>query len=178
MAFNAANPFNTPSGQDPYQGAKNQAVQTAGNAQSQNMDAISRRFAAMGNLNSGAYVQAQTDANRGAQQDAQNQISNINVAEQQGAVPYAQIQSQEGMQGQQLGQQQGQYEQSLGEQQTEFNKNYQLAQNQQAMDSAANALNGSLSQWQQQHSGGLLGSGGFLGLGIGNGGMSGSNGFF
>ena len=54
--FNAANPFGTAGSQDPYQGMRNQATQNAGNAQSQNMDRISRRYAAMGNLNSGAYV--------------------------------------------------------------------------------------------------------------------------
>ena len=116
--------------------------------------------------------QALTDANRNAQQDAQNQTSNINVAEQQGAVPYAQIQSQEKQQAAQLGQQAGQFGQSLAEQQSEFGKNYQLAQNQQAMDAQANQMNSELAAFQANHSGGLFGGGGFLGLGNGLGGQS------
>lgn len=171
MAFDAANPFGQ--GGDPYEGMRNKAVQNAGNAQSQNMDAITRRYAAMGNLNSGSYAQAQTDANRNAQQDSQDQISNINLAEQQGSLPYAQMKQQQGQFEAGQGQQASQFAQSLAQSGELGNRQLDIQQNQQAMDQATNALNYSLAGYQQTHSGGLLGGGGFLGMGMGGNGQSG-----
>lgn len=160
MAFDAANPFGQ--GGDPYQGLRNKAQQDAGNAQSQNLDAMTRRFAAMGNLNSGAYVQAQQNAGREASQQAQDQTTAINMGEQQAAIPYAQMKQQEDQFGRQLGQQKEQFEKELPMKQRQLD----LEASQQGLDSAANATNAELAKYQEKHSGGLLGGGGFLGTGL------------
>lgn len=162
--FNAANPFGGPAGADPYNALRNQATEQAGNDQAQGLDAIQRRFAAMGQLNSGANIKAQEELNRQSTDAKQNAIGNINVAEQQQALPYAQLQQQ----GQEFGSSQDLAQQQLGEQSNEFGANLQLGQNQQDLDTAANNINASLGAFQANHSGGLFGGGGILGFGIGD----------
>lgn len=164
------NPF--PQNPGAYQGMRNQAQQDAGNEQTQNLDAITRRFAAMGNMNSGAYVQAQQNAGRDAATQAQDQIGKINMQEQnvadQGLLQHNQLQEQnnEFMQGQ--GQQEAQFENELPLKSRQLD----LEANQQGMDQAANAFNEQLAGFQANHSGGMFGQGGFLGLGNGAGGQS------
>lgn len=174
--WDPAHPFGN-SGADPYEGIRNRAVQDAGNMQSQNIDAITRRYAAMGNLNSGSYVKALQEAGRQAAQQGQDQVANINLAEQQGALPYAQLEQERANQAQQerqFGAQYGLSQAQLSEQSRQFGKELplkaqqlDLEANQQHLDELANIMNRDLAEEQMSRSGGLLGGGGFLGLGVG-----------
>lgn len=187
MAYDPANPFGnktSTSGGDPYDYLRTKATQDAGNQQAQGLDALTRRYSAMGNLNSGAYTKAIEDNSRTAANSAQNAQGQIDVAEQQGALPYAQMAQQGGQfqqqmqqQQSQLAQQESQYGRSLGEQQSEFSqemplksRQLDLEASQQGLDQQANDINAQLGGYQAHHSGGLFGGGGTLGLGIGNGG--------
>lgn len=163
-----ANPFK----QNPnaYQDMRNKAQQDAGNEQSQSMDALTRRFAAQGGLNSGAYIQAQQNVGRDAAQQAQDQIGKINMQEQsvadQGMMQHNQLQEQNNEFTQSQGQQEAQFENELPLKSRQLD----LESNQQGMDAAANAFNEQLAGFQANHSGGMFGQGGPLGLGNGLGG--------
>jgi hypothetical protein len=158
------NPFKQNPGA--YQGMRNQAQQDAGNAQAQNLDAITRRFAAMGNQNSGANIQAMQNAGRDAAQQSQDQIGKINMQEQnvadQGLMQHNQLQEQNSEFTQGQAQQESQFEKQLPLEARKLD----LEASQQGLDSAANAINANMGQWQQKHSGGLLGGGGFMGSGL------------
>lgn len=165
MAYDPANPNGTPAGQSPYDALRKKAIDDGGNATSQGMDAITRRYAAMGNINSGAYTKAQEDVTRDANKTTQDSLANIGIAEQQQALPQAQFQEAK-----------SEYGQNLAEQKSEFSQSNQnqtraldLQQKQQQLDQATNDLNAGFAKYQQSHSGGLLGGGGFLGTGIGAG---------
>lgn len=130
-------------------------------------DALARKFAAMGGGPSGAEVKAQT--NLSTQEAAQNDqaMAKINEGEAQAKTEIQNQQAQMNQQAQEFNTQMGQTYQQFG-----FSANSQIAQldsmaNQQQEDSATTAFNENLQQYQAQHSGGLLGAGGFLGTGIG-----------
>lgn len=164
-SYDPGNPYKDKVGNgSPYDYLRNKATQEAGNSQAQAQDAITRRAAAMGNLNSGSYIKAQEELGRQAQDQAQNARGQIDVAEVQGALPYRQME-----------QQQSQFEKQLGQQESQFSREMPLKQRQldleerqQNLDAHANDLNYQLGQYQSQHSGGLFGGGGALGLGLGN----------
>lgn len=192
MAYDPAKPYANkmdPQGSgSPYDYLRNKATQDAGNQQAQGLDAITRRYAAMGNLNSGAYTKAIEDNSRTAANASQNAQGQIDMAENAQALPYAQLAQQGSQFSQSLsaqlseaektrGQQESQYGRTLGEQQSEFGQEMPLKQQQldlearqQNIDKEANNINERLGTYQAHHSGGLLGGGGFLGSGLGNGG--------
>lgn len=163
MAYDPGNPYKDKVGNgSPYDYLRNKATQEAGNSQAQAQDAITRRAAAMGNLNSGSYIKAQEELGRQAQDQAQNARGQIDVAEVQGAMPYKQMEQQQGQFEKQLGQQESQFAREMPLKQRQLD----LEERQQNLDAHANDLNYQLGQYQSQHSGGLFGGGGALGLGI------------
>lgn len=186
-------PNNPYQGADPYATQRTQATNAAQGAGQQSMDAISRRYAAMGNLNSGSYTSALQDAGDQTQKATEGAISGINSQENAANIQNQQFQQAQGQQagefGQQLAQQGSQFGQSqnqqLGEfqgsqaqQASQFGTSSELQQQSLNNDAAANAINASLGQYQQQHSGGLLGGGGMLGTGLFNGTGLGGTGLF
>lgn len=168
MAYDPAKPFEAQTGKggSPYDAVRQKATKDAGNQEAQGLDAITRRFAAMGNLNSGSYVKAQEELSRQAQERNQDAQGKIDMAEVQGALPYAEMEQKESQFGRQLGQQESQFGRELPLKQRQLD----LEASQQALDAHANDLNYELGQYQSQHSGGLFGGGGFLGIGGGGGG--------
>lgn len=167
MAFDPANPFasKTGGGGDPYEYMRQRATQDANNSQAGALDAMTRKMAAQGNLNSGSYIKGIEELNRQAQQQGQDARGKIDLAETQGALPYAQM----GLQREQMGQQESQFAREMPLKSRQLD----LEANQQALDAHANDINQALGEWQNSHSGGLLGGGGFLGLGMGGSGQSG-----
>lgn len=158
------------SGQDPYNQIKQQAVNSAQAAGQQGLDAITRRYAAMGNLNSGSYANAEAQNSRDTQSATENALGNIGLGEQAQNIQQNQF-------GQQLGQQGSEFGQQLGQQASQFAQTLPLQQQsldleakQQGLDAQANDINASLGQQQLSRTGGLFGGGGFLGTGIGGGG--------
>lgn len=186
MAYDPANP--TP-GQDPYDALRKKAVTDAGAAGQQGMDAITRRYAAMGNLNSGSYAQSLKDSGRQTQQDQETALGSINQQQVQDSLPFKQQEIQNTFQGGQnaaqlaqqqsqftsgQAQQQGQFTQSQGQQASQFGqtlplqqRQLDLEQSQQGLDEQANEINQELGDYQNKHSGGFLGGGGTFGAGAG-----------
>ncbi len=189
MAYDPANPYANKQGTNsPFDYLRNKATADAGNQESQGLDALTRRYAAMGNLNSGSYtkaIQANSTATQERNQDAQGKID---VAENAQALPYAQLAAQKEQFGQQLGfegkkldqaasqfgQQQAQQESQFGRELPMKSRQLDLEASQQAMDQRANDINADMGKYQMQHSGGLFGGGGFIGSGLGfsDGGLS------
>lgn len=186
MAYEANQAYGGQSGgQDPYAYQRNLAQQRASGQQQSNFDALQRRFAANGGMNSGAAIQAEQNANRDTQQNLENTQGSISQQQGQNTIEQQQRQAMLGQQqafaGQQTGlerqQQESQFGRSLGQQASQFQQELPLKQKaldleakQQGMDLQAMTFNEGLAQWQQSHSGGLLGAGGFLGTGFGSGG--------
>ncbi len=171
MAYDPANPAGV--GNDPYAAQKNKAVQTAQAAGSNGMDAITRRYAAMGGLNSGSYAQATADNARKTQQDQEGAVGDINAQEVQNSLPFKQQEIQNQFQGGQADKQLGFQQSQLAQQESQFgrtlplqSRQLDLEASQQHLDHEANMINQELGQYQNAHSGGLFGGGGFLGLGI------------
>jgi hypothetical protein len=161
-----------------YDQIRNQ-TQMALNAQKQgSSNAIDRRFAAMGNMNSGAYVKAQQMNDQQSDETAANAMSGIGFQEAQARRALQQQESnkefQSGESTKQFNANQSTQYKQLNNQfnQWKFDANSKIGQldlayknaQQQAADDQFNA---EMAQYQARHSGGLLGSGGFLGTGIG-----------
>lgn len=144
------------------------------NAQGSN-EALQRRFAAMGGLNSGAYIkQAEI-------QQQQNQEAKSNAMNDLGA----KFAGQESERAYQSGEQAKNFNASATNQTNQFNaglarqgqmdqiegqsKIAALEAQQQQMEQGANEseFNAAMQQYQAKHSGGFLGAGGFLGTGMG-----------
>lgn len=161
-------------GQDAYDAARTRAAQKSDAQGADNMQALQRRYAAIGGLNSGAAIQAQTQLQKqGAQDSAQTQAGidlsqtqesneknfQNDMAGNQRAFQGQQAELGRGLEREKMAQQGSQFQASQGMEQQKLN------QEQKAMN-----INQSMNEWQMKHSGGLLGGGGILGLGVGNGG--------
>lgn len=149
------------------------------NAQNQsNQDAMSRRFAAMGGQNSGAYVKAAQIGDQQANETRANAMNQIGMQESQARRALQQgeatkeFQSGESTkqfnanQATQYKQLSNQFNQSLFENNSKIAQ-LDMAQKQAVADSQATNFNADMANWQAQRSGGLLGAGGFLGTGLG-----------
>jgi len=178
MAYNANDPTQgAAGGQDPFNYQRNIASQRASGQQQANFDALQRRFANNGGMNSGAAIQAEQNANRDVQQNLENTQGNIGFEQSRESIPF-QLQSQnQAFQGQQAElsreQQKEEFGKQLGQQESPFGQELPLRQRaldleakQQGLDEQAMNFNEGLAQWQQAHSGGLFGAGGFAGLGL------------
>lgn len=172
--YSQANPFqNRAGGSSPFDYLRKQATDNAGNQEAQGLDALTRRFAAMGSLNSGANIKATEDNTRTATANAENAKGQIDMAENAQALPYAQM----AQQNQQFGRSLGETQAARQQQSNQFGQEIPLKQrqldlesSQQDMDREANAFNERMGQFQANHSGGMFGQSGFLGLGLGTGG--------
>lgn len=169
MAYDPANPYKDQQGSaSPYDYLRNKATQDAGNQQAQGLDSLTRRFASMGNLNSGAYTKAIEDNSRTAATNAQNAQGQVDLAENAQALPYAQMAQQGSQFGQSLAEQQAARNQQGSQFSQELplkSRQLDLEASQQGMDEAANQFNERMGTYQANHSGGMFGQGGFLGMG-------------
>ncbi len=158
-----------------YDIARTQENQSLNSTAQGNSDAMQRRFAAMGNLNSGAYIKASQVGDQQANEAKANAMAGINMQE---AGARTSLQQNEANKEFQSGESTKQFNAGQSNQFQQFNANlgsenaskvssldlaYKSAQQQAADDQYQAAMNG----YQAMHSGGLLGSGGFLGTGIG-----------
>lgn len=164
MAYNPADAAGL-NGRNPYDAARKNAVDTAQGAGQNSMDAITRRYAAMGNLNSGSYAKQVENVGRDTQQAQQDAVGKVDMGEIQNAMPFQMQERQFGQQDKQLAQQESQFQRELPLKQ----RSLDLEASQQGLDAKANEINANLAGKQLERSGGLFGGGGFLGTGIGGG---------
>lgn len=160
---------------------KRVASQTNG-ADSGEQDALQRRYAAAGMINSGSYAkqqQLQEEAALNRRQEALGQVdmaeaqerSRLGEAEDQRSFQSNEAQKNRDFQGKQFDQEFG-FKRESFDKQFDFDKSYKM----QALDlehqkldeeRRTNSFSMQLAKYQQYHSGGLFGAGGFLGTGIG-----------
>lgn len=143
---------------------RQQTSQALSKQNSTNQDALQRRFAAMGNMNSGAYVKAGQIQDQGNQETTANAMNTIGSQEAAERTNLQNMENQKEFQSGETGRQLGMQSQV---------ENYQLPMqgegqlaglNQNASDSEFNRRQ---QRYKAGHSGGLLGGGGFLGTGVG-----------
>lgn len=168
-------------GASPYDVARNRANQRATASGQQGLEAIQRRYAAMGNLNSGAAIrteQLQNQNNEAQKEDSLRSIDAQELSENTGRNYQAnqqelargfqanEAQKARDLQSNQFGQRMT-FEQSQAKQaQENYLKDYELKKQQMSEDAQSNAFNKDLANYQKGHTGGFFGGGGFLGLGF------------
>lgn len=166
-SYKARNPNDIPGVAIAKQNVANQYAAQAGTQ----TDALSRRFAAMGAGNSGAFLKQQ----QLALQDAADKS-----VDAQGGIDYQaakneadkEFQSSESTKQQDLQRETYNAESDFKDKVFKFDSTSKLAQLEQGFiqserDAQDQQFNKEMQQYQQQHSGGLLGAGGFLGTGLG-----------
>lgn len=158
-------------GQDPYDSARNRAAIKSDAQSADNMEAIKRRYAAIGAQGSGAAISAQTMAERNSAQDKAQTQSGIDLAQTQESneknFQSDMANNQRAFQGQQAQLGRDIETQKMGQQNTQFGEQMTMEQKKLDQEERAMKINASMNEWSQKHSGGVLGGGGFLGTGIG-----------
>lgn len=180
MPYDPQNP--TGSTGSPYDTLRSRAVQQNSVQRNQGLEALQRRYAAMGNLNSGSNIEQINNLNRQSGEDLQNELGQINLGEQEGAnqrnfqremqqggqafqAKQADIQRQ--FQGEQAGLQRGLQEKLANMENATKARQLDLEFQNSDLERQAMLFNQDMAGWQREHSGGLLGGGGFLGTGLG-----------
>jgi hypothetical protein len=136
--------------------------------QQQGQDSIDRQFAAMGGgPGNGAQLKQTENLTAGIAQQKGQDLNSINAEEAQARTGLQQQDVQNNMQAQEFNSQQGT---NVGQ----FNRGFQASVTgmgtgflQAQSEAQNNQFNAAMANWQAQHSGGLLGQGGFLGGGFG-----------
>ena len=134
--------------------------------QQQGQDAINRQFAAMGGGPSGAQVKQTENLAAGVAQAKEQGLRDINAQEAQTRTQLTEQQAQENLQAQEFNTQMGLQGQELQFQEGSSLAGLNTAWDQAQEQSTNDAFNKAMGQYQAQHSGGLFGGGGFLGLGL------------
>ncbi|HYE72381.1 MAG TPA: hypothetical protein VEF04_03585 [Blastocatellia bacterium] len=149
-----------------FEAIRNDARNAASGQKSTAMNALERRFAAMGNLNSGAYVKQMQNLDDRYNQDAYKSMNEINFQEaQQRRAMQDKESDREFQSGEAFNNRQFQAGQNEFDNQTKL-RSLDLALHNANMESADSKFNAEMALYQAKKSGGLFGSGGFLGLGI------------
>lgn len=162
--------------------ARDRAKQSAGAAAVQGGDAINRRFAAMGNLNSGAALKAAENVRNEAAAQEQNALAQINAQEQAVRFDVDQanlnrdLQRQENVAQRNFQRDLKNLDQAFQEKVFSFDSQSKLAQLdiglnesmiKNTLEQDAQEFNKRMEGYKAKNSGGLLGGGGLLGTGIG-----------
>ena len=149
---------------------RNDTMSQASTAKDAGLGALERKFAAMGNLNSGAYTTASDVAARGYDQNASKAMNDIGFQEAQARRALQQgednkvFQSREG-----FNKEKRAYGTNFDQNKLENSvkmRSLDLALHKANQESVDNQFNAEMAGYQAEHSGGLFGSGGFLGLGL------------
>lgn len=160
-------------GRNPYDMARERAQQRASQTGQKNAGAIARRFAAIGGLNSGAAIKAQQMAHQQADQQREDAVRDVDIAEgqmaQQQAHQSSEAEKARQFQADQAGQDRGFQEKVFSFDKESKLKQLDLAFQQFDLQKDESAFNRRLARYQAGQSGGLFGGGGFLGTGIGAG---------
>lgn len=176
---------------NPFERQREQAVQRAGATAQASGDAIKRRFAAMGGMNSGAAVKAEQIARDTANQQKEDAIAGVNAAESQDMAQKQEMQanrdfqsneaklgrdfqSTEAQKGRDFQKGQSDIDRAFQDKVFQFDSNSKLRQldladKQFALGKDESEFNKRLARYEAGNKGGLFGGGGFLGLGIGAG---------
>lgn len=155
--------------------ARNLTSQSLNSQKQGSEDAMQRRFAAMGNLNSGSYIKAAQVGDQQANEARGNAMAGIGVQEAQTRRNLQQQESQKEFQSGENAKtfnagQRNQFQQfKTGLSADSYGKISQLdlAYKQLQQQQADDAYQARMNEYQAKHSGGLLGAGGILGTGIG-----------
>lgn len=179
MAYDPQNPMQ--SSGSPYDVVRQRSNQKYDQQKQQGNEALQRRFAAMGALNSGAALKAEQLNNQQVDEAKDMAARDIDLQEQEGA-NQRNFASQEAEKARQFQGQQNQLQRDMGSRELDLRKYLgELEQSNTAkrldlelknsdLEREAMYFNQDMANWEKKHSGGLLGAGGFLGTGIGNGG--------
>lgn len=157
-----------------FEGMKQAVSNRAQAAKQGNLEAMQRRFAASGNLNSGAAIRAQDVAAREADQQTADQLANVDLQAAQelqrrkeGDLARKEAVSQRNLQRDMTNQ-----SMAFQDKMSKFDAGSKLAQldlgfDQFALQKTESEFNKAAQRHAARNSGGLFGGGGFLGLGIG-----------
>lgn len=134
-------------------------------------DALSRRFASLGGLNSGSAIKAMQNAREEAERQRGDQLQQLD-AQEATDMSQRQFAAEEATRGRNLQREQFNASQDFQSKVFSFDSQSKLAGLDLAYKSAENdrligEYNKALNAYQARHSGGLLGAGGILGTGIG-----------
>lgn len=160
-----------------FEQARTKVNEQANQAGSAASEALKRRFAAMGALNSGAAIKSQEEAtneNETRRLDALSGVNNQEAAAKRGleqGEADKEFQANQALVGRNMQRELYNADQDFKSKLNQFDSYSKLAQldmgfDQQDMDKRNNDYNMELSKYQADHSGGLFGGGGFLGLGL------------
>lgn len=163
-----------------YAMARQRAQQNAQNNIQGNIGALNRRFAAMGNLNSGAAIKASQQIRDQGQQALSGDLQNIeaqsagDVLQRKEAEQGRNFQAQQAAVGRNFQRELQNKNQEFQNQVFQFDSNSKLAAldnelTRTGLEADAQEFNKRMQRYQAGHSGGLFGGGGFLGTGIGAG---------
>lgn len=153
-----------------YGQIQNQTTQKLNAQNDTSQDAIQRRFAAMGNLNSGAYTKAAQMQDNSSAQNVADADTNIGFQQTQARNAMNQqeqnksFQSNEALQNRQFQGDETNVANNMKNQ--EFQVGSDLSYKNAEQQAADTNYDAEMNAYQAKHSGGLLGSGGFLGTGI------------
>lgn len=164
-------------GQNPFDLQRQRITQQANAANQANQDALQRRFAAMGALNTGAALKAQQQAQIQGQQQTQDQLAGVDQAQAQQAYQEAQAQKArdfeagQALAGRQFQGSQADIDRAIAKENfaKQFGLQSEMQHRAQDLAESESAFNRRLARYQAGTSGGLMGGGGFLGMGIGAG---------
>lgn len=152
---------------------RTQVGQRVSAARQQNQDALKRRFAAIGGLNSGAAIKQQQLADDTANQQREQGMAAVNDLEAQAREVQVNrdFQSGEAQKQRDFQSKQSDIDRQFQDKVFQFDKESKLKQlDLQSQDLALrrdeNEFNKRMAQLQADRSGGLFGGGGFLGLGL------------
>lgn len=157
--------------------ARNRAKQGAQTAAQQGTEAMNRRFAAMGSLNSGAAIKAVQNVQDSANQQEQNAMNQIGAQEEQVRFDVDQANLNRDLQRQESSAQRNfqrelkNQDQAFQDKVFSFDSGSKLAQmdiaiSNAALEADAQEFNKNMEMFKQRTSGGLFGAGGFAGLGF------------
>lgn len=162
-----------------YDAVREKAVRDSQGQDQEQQEALRRRFAAMGGLNTGAAIKAQQNSTNSAMQRRQDALNNIGFQEaQQRRAMQERENTQEFQSGEAYKAREADTERfnadlAFKNNVSQFDAQSKLRQLdlqhwQIQMDAANTQFNKELAMYSAKNSGGLFGAGGFLGTGIGN----------
>lgn len=173
---------------NPFQAQREKAVQRADATAQASSDALKRRFASMGNMNSGAAVKSEQLARDQANQQKEEAIAGVNAAESQDIAQKQEMQanrdfqSNEAKMGRDFQSTEAQKARTFQKGESDMDRAFQdkvfqfdsnsklrqldLADKQFALGKDESEFNKRVARRTLGQQGGLLGGGGFLGLGI------------
>lgn len=150
--------------------ARAKISQQSGADEQAQQDALQRRFASIGNLNSGAAIKSAQLVSDNVTKEKNNQLNDLNAKEATG-LSDRNMQLEEAVKSRNLTRESANAQMDFQNRTFNFDANSKLAaleqgQSQLELAKKESDINATQNEYTQKHSGGLFGGGGFLGLGF------------